>query len=178
MDKIKNKGTYFAMEYGLILAIYFIIIFSFTVISFQIDFFKYIRGPLTFLLPFIVYWMIKYFRDKQNEGAISFGEAWSIGILLFFFASLPEALCQFVYYKYINPEYIYNVIEQASTMLNAIPESNNNEIIHTYIETFKNSQTPSAIQMAVQGIFNNIFFGGFISLVVALIVKRNKITTE
>jgi len=52
-----------------------------------------------------VYLGIKHFRDKENSGVVSFGQALLIGILISLFASLAFGILDLIYIKYINPDF-------------------------------------------------------------------------
>ncbi|MDT7831389.1 DUF4199 domain-containing protein [Flavobacteriaceae bacterium S356] len=53
-----------------------------------------------------VYFGIKHFRDRQNNGVISFGKALGVGMLITLFAALGFAIIDYLYTAYINPDFI------------------------------------------------------------------------
>ena len=172
MDNEKSKVMHFAMEYGLFLGIYFIFKFIISVASPGMLLLSSLSWAMTVGIPFVIFWMLKKYRDNYNEGFIEYGKAWSLAFFLLFFASLPEALAQFIYFQWINPTYI---AEQFSNIMTAVEEVNNvksSPFIEELLTAYSNSKTPTAIQMAVQGIFYNILLGSIISLVIAAFVKR------
>lgn len=162
------------MEFGLILGIYFILKFALTVLSSKIIILSIFSWILLVGIPFVIYSMLRYYRDRLNGGYIEFARAWNLGMLLIFFASLPEALSQFIYFEYINPTYIHDQVTQLSTALETLQNVQESPALGELINQYKETAIPAPIQMAFQGIFNNLFFGGLISLVVAAVVKRSK----
>lgn len=168
----RNKLTHFAMEYGLILGAYFILKFAVTVMSSKIMAFSILSWTLLVGIPFVLFWMLRKYRDGQNNGVLEFSRAWSLGMLLIFFASLPEALAQYAYFDFINPAYIHEQIAQVTSVLESLSEVKENTAVNELINNYKTATAPTPIQMAFQGIFNNLFFGGLISLAVAALVKR------
>lgn len=52
-----------------------------------------------------VYLGIKHFRDKENDGVVRFGQALLIGVLISLFASLAFGILDFIYIKFINPDF-------------------------------------------------------------------------
>ncbi|MEL6812103.1 MAG: DUF4199 domain-containing protein [Bacteroidota bacterium] len=52
-----------------------------------------------------VFFGIKHFRDKQNDGVVSFGKALTIGLLISLFAALAFGLID-VIYRYLNPNFV------------------------------------------------------------------------
>lgn len=178
MTEERNRITRFAMEYGLYLSAYFILKFGVTVMTMQAPFLAFISWVLLIGVPFVLFWMLRNFRDTCNDRHIDFSRAWSLSMLLIFFASLPEALTQYIYFQMINPSYIQDQITQLTQSLESISNDKSNALINDLITNYKNTDVPSAIQMAFQGIFNNLFFGGIVSLIVAAIVKRNRTTND
>ncbi|MHA7055624.1 DUF4199 domain-containing protein [Aquimarina sp. M1] len=71
-----------------------------------------------------IFFGIKHYRDKENNGAVSFGKALIIGILISLFAALAFGIIDVIYIKYINPdfteEYYNHMVEQMS---NSLPEA-------------------------------------------------------
>ncbi|MEG1586448.1 MAG: DUF4199 domain-containing protein [Bacteroidales bacterium] len=173
MTEEKNKINRFAMEYGLILSAYFILKFGATVFSTRFTLLSIPAWGMLLGIPFVLYWMLRIFRNRQNGGYIEFGKAWSISMLLIFFASLPEALVQYCYFEFINPAYIQEQITHLSATIETMGDLKESPAIAELINNYKTASTPSAIQMAFQGIFNNLFFGGLLSLAVAAVIKRN-----
>ena len=60
-----------------------------------------------------VFFGIKHFRDKENNGHIAFRQAFAIGILISMFAALGFAMIDYLYTAVINPDFI---TEYAATM--------------------------------------------------------------
>ncbi|SEM05928.1 Protein of unknown function [Aquimarina amphilecti] len=68
-----------------------------------------------------VFFGIKHYRDTENNGAVSFGKALIIGLLISLFAAIAFGLLDVIYIKYINPdfsaEYYGHIIEEMRTTL-------------------------------------------------------------
>lgn len=67
-----------------------------------------------------VFFGIKHFRDKENNGVVSFGKALLIGILISLLVSLAFGILDIIYVKFVNPdfmnEYYENMLEQARSL--------------------------------------------------------------
>lgn len=67
-----------------------------------------------------VYFGIKHFRDKENNGIVKFGKALLIGILISLMAALAFGILDVIYVKFINPEfmaeYYDGMLEQAESL--------------------------------------------------------------
>lgn len=174
MTNAHSHPIRFAMEYGLFLGIYFILKYAIAVLTPR---FPLLTIPYMILMcgiPFVAFWMIRRYRDHDNEGYLRFSEGWNVGVMLFFFASLPEALAVYGYCQFIDPEYISKTINQTLQTMETINSLSPNPYILKYLEQTKEADIPSSIQMAFQVIFNNIFVGAIFSLIISLIVKRKR----
>ncbi|MGV6830418.1 MAG: DUF4199 domain-containing protein [bacterium] len=58
-----------------------------------------------FLSLSFIYFGIKHYRDKVNEGLLSLGQALKIGILIALLVAVGIAIADFIYTKFINPEW-------------------------------------------------------------------------
>lgn len=54
-----------------------------------------------------IYFGIKHFRDNVNNGVVSFGKAISIGLMISMCVGLGIAIADFIYTKFIDPEFFY-----------------------------------------------------------------------
>ncbi len=68
-----------------------------------------------------VFFGIKHFRDRENNGLISFGKGLAIGLLISLFASVTFGLYNVIYVEYIDPEFMTKYydysVEQVSKTL-------------------------------------------------------------
>lgn len=156
-----------AMTYGLILGIYWGIKYIFFILGVSYPMFNIVYWLLTLAVPFIAYYFTKKYKNEGLNGSISFFHAWRYGIMLYFFAALIVSLVHFVFYQYIaSPDFIAQAYNQT---INMLKETQMNT---SMLESLSKMTVPSPIQMAIQGIFNNIFYGIILSIPVALIVSR------
>ncbi len=67
-----------------------------------------------------VYFGIKHFRDKENNGVVTFTKGLLIGILISLMVSLAFGILDVIYVKFINPdfmtEYYNGMLEQAQSL--------------------------------------------------------------
>lgn len=165
----KSSLLKWAMTYGLILGIYWGIKYIFFIIGVSYPMFNMVYWLLTLAVPFIAYYFTKKYRNEELSGNISFFHAWRYGIMLYFFAALIVSLVHFIFYQYIaSPDFIAQAYNQT---INMLKESQMNTAM---LESLSKLTVPSPIQMAIQGIFNNIFYGIILSIPVAWIVSRHK----
>lgn len=165
----KSSLVKWAMTYGLIFGIYWSIKYIFFILGVQSPTLLVIYLLLTIAVPFIAYYFTQKYKNEGLDGEISFFHAWRFGIMLYFFAALIVSLVHFIFYQYIAPpDFISKALQQSVNVLQQTDPNN------SIIGTLNTLPIPSPIQMAVQGIFNNIFYGILLSIPVALIVSRKK----
>lgn len=64
-------------------------------------------GYLTIIVSLIfVFFGIKHFRDKENNGALSFGKGMTIGLLISMITALGIAIADLIYTTAINPDFL------------------------------------------------------------------------
>lgn len=169
MGEHRNLLLKAAMTYGLAMGVYWVMKYIFFVLSLSVPMMSVIYWMLTMAVPLIAYRMTKLYR-LQIGGKIGFFHAWQFGILLYFFAALIVSLAHYVFYRYIAPpDFVASTIGQFATMMNG---SNMDPELLKELQAMQ--ITP--IQMAIQGIFNNLFYGIILSIPVAAILCRNNTT--
>jgi hypothetical protein len=91
---------------------------------------------------------------------------------MFFFASLILALVEYIYYGFINPDFIgaqYDTLVQNLEILKqTMPDASSLE------EVVNSSPIPTASQMAMQNIWMYSFAGIIISLINAYILNKKR----
>jgi len=102
-----------------------------------------------------VYFGIKHFRDRRNEGKISFGKAMVIGLLISIFTAIGIAIADYIYTTVINPDFF----EEYAELMRAKDPS---------VEIVEFTSSEAAIFM-----FAIVFIIGLmISLISSLILQR------
>ncbi|WP_025741276.1 DUF4199 domain-containing protein [Aquimarina pacifica] len=96
-----------------------------------------------------VFFGIKYYRDQENSGKVSFGKALWIGTLISFMAALAFGILDSIYVTYINPDFM-------------------NDYYTYYVEQLRSSLTDEEFQIklkelnAQKELFSNVFMSFFI----------------
>ena len=169
MEENKSLLLKSAMSYGLAMGIFWVIKYLFLIFGYSIPTLSLLYIGLSITVPFIAYYMTNRYR-MEIGGQISFFHAWRFGTLLYFFAALIVSLEYFIFFQFIAPrDFIPNVI---ASLVQTLQSS---QVDSTITDSIKQMNfTP--IHMAIQGIFNNIFYGIVLSIPVAAVVCRNKST--
>jgi hypothetical protein len=102
-----------------------------------------------------VYFGIKHFRDRRNEGKISFGKGMVIGLMISIFTAIGIAIADYIYTTVINPDFF----EEYAELMKAKDPS---------VEIVEFTSSEAAIFM-----FAIVFIIGLmISLISSLILQR------
>lgn len=158
------------MFYGLLLGIFWAIKYVFFILGSWYSGIGIVYSALAPLTVIFAFYMTKAYKILTG-GKISFFHAWQFGVLLYFFAALIVSLEHYAFYRYFAPpDFISNSMDQAITLMKSIEM---NDAMKQAVEQFS---TPSPIQMTIQGIFNNVFYGVILSIPVAALLCRNNTT--
>lgn len=167
----ENKGLLLksAMTYGLYMGIFWVIKYLFFIFSGNVPALYAIYLGFSLAVPFVAYILTKRYRQDLG-GNISFFHAWRFGIMLYFFAALLVSLEHFIFFQFVAPpDFIANLMNQTVEMLK------NTQIQTEVIESISKIRI-SPIQMVIQQIFNNVFYGIIFSIPVAALLCRNHVT--
>jgi len=130
-----------------------------------------ILGYSTMVVSLIfVFFGIKHFRDKENNGLVTFGQALLIGVLISLIVSFAFGILDLIYVKLVNPEfmteYYEGMLEEAKSLPTAEFENRKAEL-ESEKEMFLNPIMHFFIMSMM------VFIIGFIiSLLSALILQR------
>ncbi len=124
-----------------------------------------------------VFFGIKHYRDKENNGAVSFKKALAIGVLISLFAAVAFGILDIIYIKYINPdftaEYYGYMVEQ---MRSSLPEAEFKvklEELEAQKELFSSPLMNFLLMSATV-----LIIGFIISLISGLILQRKPVLTN
>ena len=114
---------------------------------------------------------IKHFRDKENNGFVSFGQALLIGILISLMAALAFGFLDLIYIEYINPEFMEEYYSRNLADLKASLPPAEFEQQSAALEAQKEMFMNPWMSFLVMSL--TVFVIGFIiSLISALILQR------
>ena len=153
-----QKGiVQFAMEAGAYMGLYFVVKFIFAVLSLNYPFCNVVSTIMLLFVPLV--------------GGSYFSQLWMMGILLFFFASLISGLAQYIYYVYINPEYIKSQLSAAVTLLESLNMTSDPSLLEAVKTGLEQGNIPSPMAVVIQQMWVNVFFGSLLSAVMAWLVS-------
>lgn len=113
---------------------------------------------------------IKYYRDKVQNGFISYGQVVGYGTLTALFAGILSAFLLYLYLKFVDDSMISFIYDKAEQDLYA--KNMSDEQIDTAMSGMKIFTNPG--MMAVFGVIGNVFFGLIVSLVAGIFMKNEQ----
>lgn len=153
-----------AMNYGFVMGIYWVIKYVFFILGFSHPTANIVYWSLSSLVPYIAYKMTRRYRENIG-GKLGFFHAWQFGVLLYFFAAILVSLEHYLFYRFVAPPDL--LVKTVSDMEEALKASGASQTLLDAIKEIR--VTP--IQMAIQGIFNNLLYGIILSIPVALLAR-------
>ncbi|MCD7711117.1 MAG: DUF4199 domain-containing protein, partial [Porphyromonadaceae bacterium] len=169
-EQPKKTLTYYAMQYGIFMGIYLLILFLFSVGSRYASIFSTLSIVMIVATPAALYLVMSDF--VRQRGGCKFGSLWLFGIFVFFFASLISGLGEYIYCQYIAPDFLSSLfaamLEALGSMDELSPETA--DFIEMMRSGYEQGGTPTAIEWVVQMIWFKVFVGSLLSIFVALFV--------
>lgn len=159
-----------AMYYGLFFGLFLVLKFVFEV-AFDGGVGAFISGVLTIMVPVFAYKCAVLFKRKVEGSETGFGLFLRFTIYLFFFASMFLALAQFIYYQYINPDYIQHQVDLLVSAAEQIKGAE--EQVRQLKDLIAEAGVPSASTVAIQTVWIFIILGLILGLPIAAIVNKN-----
>lgn len=120
-----------------------------------------------------VYFGIKHYRDKVNNGKVSLGKAIAIGMLITLFAAVGVAVFDYIYTTQINPDFATEYLDYSiKKMETTLPPEELKVKSAELTQQMKDYGSPSFMAFIM---FSTVVILGFIiSLISGLILQRKK----
>ncbi len=119
-----------------------------------------------------IFFAIKHYRDKENNGIVSFKQALKIGVLISLIVALVFGIIDVIYIEFINPdftaEYYAHHVEQYK---NSLPEAEFQEKLKE-LEAQKEMFSSTAMSFIVMSM--TVFVLGFIVSLISTIFLQRK----
>lgn len=140
----------------------------------SVSFLLFLFMGLTLCVPFMGYHYARMYRNQVCGGGIGFLHAWAFTVLMYMFAALLAAVAHYIYFRFIDHGYVINTCE---TMVDTLARSNMpgmDSYIATYREALEAARQLSPIDITLQMISSNVFWGSILALPTALFVMRRR----
>jgi len=115
---------------------------------------------------------ILYFRKEYNNDLLSFNQGLIFGLMVSFFAGIILLIWQFVFVKYVNPDYqdIAIRFSQERLINKGVPD----EFIEKQTERMLKGFEP--LRMVIRSVLSSLIVGLIFSLIFAAILKKESAT--
>lgn len=153
----ENRGYMqrYAMLFGTYMGGFWILKFILFPVGLSVPFLLFLFMGLTLCVPFMGYY-------------------WVFTVFMYMFAALLAAVAHYIYFRFIDHGYVINTCE---TMVDTLAQSNMpgmDSYIATYQEALETARLLSPIDITLQMISSNVFWGSILAFPTALFVMRRK----
>jgi len=131
-----------------------------------------IMGYVSMILALsFVFFGIKHYRDKENDGKLSFGKAFLIGISIAVFTGIGTAVMDFIYTSYINPDFAHEYLASSIESMKETLDPEEFTIKKAELEKqMEDYGTPGF--MAFIMLFTVVLLGIVITLISSLVLQK------
>jgi hypothetical protein len=116
----------------------------------------------------ILFFAMKSRKNDTLNGFMSYGEGFGTGMLILVVGGLITSIYTFVFYTFIDTEFMTKMLEISRTEM--LKKDMSDEQIEQALEMSKKFMSP--IMMAVFGYLASLFIGLIISLILAAVTKK------
>ena len=161
-----------AMLMGTWLGGFWIFKFIFFPLGLLYPFCSMIFMGLTISMPYMAYKWVNMYRDNMLGGSITFAHAYMFSLYMFLFASLLTTIAHYVYFAFIDQGFLYETYSQTTTMLEVQGGKEIQELTAQFNEALDAFKTLTPIDITLNIMSWNFTCGIFLSLIIALFVKK------
>ena len=167
-----------ALNWGLIVGIISIIL---SVVLYVFDFkpINFTNMGILFLLSMIVsivalVYAVKAYRNNVYGGFISFKDAFVFGLLVMIVASIISSFYSFIFFSYIDPDYLISVVEGTRQSIEEfmLNRGMSEDDVAKAMEKAAEEPIPTPLKSSLQSIISGSIFGAILSLIIAAIMKK------
>ncbi|HBL78231.1 MAG: hypothetical protein A2W90_16760 [Bacteroidetes bacterium GWF2_42_66] len=117
----------------------------------------------------------KLYRDNLLGGTITFGKAFSFGVLVVVCSSLITGLFSYILHKYIDPGYMGRIMTMMQEKMYQMfaNKGMSEEQIDAAMRAFEEKGIPSPLESVKSALLGGLIGGAIMSLISAAIVKKN-----
>jgi hypothetical protein len=155
------------LNYGIILGL---INVGLSVLTYMFDltFKTWILWPSLLISIFVLFFLLRSYRDHYNNGYISFGRSVGAGVIISIYAAVITAIYIYVLYSFIDPGLIEKSLAVAEDRLvsKGVPDAAIDKAMEIQAKMMKPWFT------ALMGIINSVFSGLILSLIVSLFIMK------
>lgn len=131
-------------------------------------------GALTFIVPFWGYRFACLYRDRysNNNGSIGFVHAFTFCLFMYMYASLLTSVAHLVYFQFLDNGFIMERLEEMFETVKESPLPGMDNYLPQYQLALDTYAILSPVDITLQLVSQNMFYGLLLALPTALFVKR------
>jgi len=167
MENKRRNLFQHAMAYGAIMGVLFSVNFLLSTMGKVGNILSYVAVGT---IAYCTYYFTCLFRDRECEGALTYGKGLSYIVMLYFFAAIISATVKFVFFTWIKPDFLSDLLNQSLLILEEMNLPNMEQSLTT--QTLETMLSP--IVYVMQSLWMNVFTGLFVGLIVAAFTKKEK----
>ena len=165
-----------AMAAGTLMGVFWIIKFVFFPWGMSFSPMMLVFGALTICVPFLGYRFACQYRDKyaNNNGSIGFVHAFTFCLFMYMYASLLTSVAHLIYFQFIDHGFILEKLQEMFESVKASPLPGMDDYLSQYQLALDTYAILNPVDITLQLVSQNMFYGLLMALPTALIVKRKK----
>ena len=108
------------------------------------------------------------FRDTECEGFISYWKSFSLILLTFFYAALISSVVKYIYFQFINPDYLDQMFQESMKMMRTMKF----QITDESTDQMKSMLKPATYTLVY--VWINVLMGAIVGFIMAAFIKKEK----
>jgi hypothetical protein len=120
------------------------------------------------ILLFLLFYLLKSYRDNFKHGQITYGQSFGAGMIIFLYYAIIMGIFTYILYTIIDPTLVAKQLAAAEDQM--VKRGTPQAAIDTAMAFTAKIMKPGI--MAVSSIFMTMIFGAIISLIVSAFVKK------
>lgn len=164
----------YAMQFGTYMGGFWILKFILFPLGLTAPFLSLLFLGLTLGVPFMGYYYARMYRNQVCGGSISFPHAWMFTVFMYMFAALLVAVAHYIYFRFIDHGYIINAFESQIELLAQSGIPGIDTYIDMYNEMLATARMLTPIDITIQMVSFNVFYGSLLAIPTALFVMKRK----
>ena len=163
-----------AMRFGTLMGLFWIIKFILFPRGFKIPLLQLLFILLTLFVPVLGYIYARKFRNECCQGSLSFFRAFAFTFFMYMFASILTAAVHYIYFRFIDNGFIFESYRTQLETLQSAAQGELSATVDQFMKAFETIASLTPLQLTLQLVSQNIFYGTLLALPTALIVMKQK----
>lgn len=173
MNEKKSYLNQYAMLLGTYMGLFWIAKFCLVPLALDKFFLMMLFVGLTLCVPFMGYYYTRLYRDRVLGGSIGFRHAWFFGTGMYLYATMLTAVAHYLYFAYIDKGFMLNTYTGMLNQLKTEQLAGTEGYIEQMREALELLAGMSPLDLTIQLMYNNVFYGILMALAAAIVVRKH-----